>query len=174
MWALLRPPFKALGIGQHMTRTLAVSFVTLVQTGTTPDSERRPEALGRVYNTRTFVHVHCGMDQVGGEKLEEIVGYPDFPVTEGNSEPLRCIVTWKQLMFGFMSGVNITDITTQLKQTELGTSNLMECYLHNPVCFLEAVQPDLFKYKKWVVWVGLREYVSAIGSWIKPSRGLII
>ncbi|KAH0889469.1 hypothetical protein HID58_051898, partial [Brassica napus] len=64
----------------------------------------------------------------------------------------RCIVTWKQLMFGFMSGVNITDITTQLKQTELGTSNLMECYLHNPVCFLEAVQPDLFKYKKWVVW----------------------
>ncbi|WZZ39804.1 hypothetical protein YC2023_036063 [Brassica napus] len=104
----------------------------------------------------------------------EIVGYPDFPVTEGNSEPLRCIVTWKQLMFGFMSGVNITDITTQLKQTELGTSNLMECYLHNPVCFLEAVQPDLFKYKKWVVWVGLREYASAIGSWIKPSRSLII
>ncbi|KAF3514691.1 hypothetical protein F2Q69_00001620 [Brassica cretica] len=39
-------------------------------TGTTPDSERRPEALGRVYNTRTFVHVHRGMDQVGGEKLE--------------------------------------------------------------------------------------------------------
>ncbi|WZY80868.1 hypothetical protein YC2023_027252 [Brassica napus] len=24
----------------------------------------------------------------------------------------------------------------------------MECYLHNPVSFLEAVQPDLFKYKK--------------------------
>nr|VDC79118.1 unnamed protein product [Brassica rapa] len=54
----------------------------------------------------------------------------------------------KQPMFGFMSGANITDITTQLKQTELGTSNLMECYLHNPVSFLEAVQPDLFKYKK--------------------------
>ncbi|KAL0785624.1 hypothetical protein Bca101_001870 [Brassica carinata] len=76
MWALLRPPFKALGIGQHTTRTLAVSFVTLstgfcvVQTGTTPESERRPEALGKVYNTRTFVHVHRGMDQVGGEKLE--------------------------------------------------------------------------------------------------------
>ncbi|CAF1954788.1 unnamed protein product [Brassica napus] len=49
-----------------------------------------------------------------------------------------------------------------------------ECYLHNPVSFLEAVQPDLFKYKKWIVWVGLREYASAIGSWIKPSRGLII
>ncbi|KAH0931828.1 LOW QUALITY PROTEIN: hypothetical protein HID58_008945 [Brassica napus] len=118
----------------------------------------------------------------------EIVGYPDFPVTEGNSEPLshhsrlrtsdqscnichhvpikhesslaskvkmivilggaffalgninppaeaniqhplnllinllsmkecRCIVTRKQPMFGFMSGANITDITTQLKQT---------------------------------------------------------
>ncbi|CAG7879674.1 unnamed protein product [Brassica rapa] len=59
-----------------------------------------------------------------------------------------CIVTRKQPMFGFMSGANITDITTQLKQTELGTSNLMECYLHNPVSFLEAVQPDLFKYKK--------------------------
>ncbi|CAN6819049.1 unnamed protein product [Brassica oleracea] len=115
----------------------------------------------------TFVPVHRGMDR-------EIVGYPDFPVTEGNSEPLRCIVTWKQLMFGFMSGANITDITTQLKQTELGTSNLMECYLHNPVSFLEAVQPDLFKYKKWIVWVGLREYASAIGSWIKLSRGLII
>ncbi|KAF3596224.1 hypothetical protein DY000_02021279 [Brassica cretica] len=49
---------------------------------------------------------------------KEIVGYPDFSVTEGNSEPLRCIVTWKQLMFGFMSGANITDITTQLKQTD--------------------------------------------------------
>ncbi|KAF2612075.1 hypothetical protein F2Q70_00008327, partial [Brassica cretica] len=212
-------------------------------TGTTPDSERRPEALGRVYNTRTFVHVHCGMDQ-------EIVGYPDFPVTEGNSEPLRvsdypcevtilafgplislaipikhesslaskvkmivilggaffalgninppaeaniqhplnllfnllsmkecrfhvlwvfpflcrCIVTWKQLMFGFMSGVNITDITTQLKQTDDDLLALRDSKGNT------QVQPDLFKYKKWVVWVGLREYASAIGSWIKPSR----
>ncbi|RID68814.1 hypothetical protein BRARA_C00951 [Brassica rapa] len=30
----------------------------------------------------------------------------------------RCIVTRKQPMFGFMSGANITDITTQLKQTD--------------------------------------------------------
>ncbi|KAH0931829.1 hypothetical protein HID58_008946, partial [Brassica napus] len=37
---------------------------------TTPDSERRLEALGRVYNTRTFVPVHRRMDRVGGEKLE--------------------------------------------------------------------------------------------------------
>ncbi|CAN7114590.1 unnamed protein product [Brassica rapa subsp. narinosa] len=101
---------------------------------------------------KLFIQRAYNVEGVGGNKhgynITEIVGYPDFPVTEGNSEPLRCIVTRKQPMFGFMSGANITDITTQLKQTELGTSNLMECYLHNPVSFLEAVQPDLFKYKK--------------------------
>ncbi|KAH0867461.1 hypothetical protein HID58_074483 [Brassica napus] len=220
---------KKLGIqlpleGRYMSLRASVRC----RRATTPDSERRPEALGRVYNTMTFVPVHRGMDRVGGEKLEvgtaqririrhhrrELrtleMGFPVYlilftvknglgdeillrgeddcytwwsffalgninPPAEANIQhPLnllfnllsmkecrfhvlwvfpflcRCIVTWKQLMFGFMSGANITDITTQLKQTELGTSNLMECYLHNPVSFLEAVQPDLFKYKKWI------------------------
>ncbi|CAN7055938.1 unnamed protein product [Brassica oleracea var. botrytis] len=50
---------------------------------------------------------------------------------------------------GFMSGTDITvgiNISTQLKLTGV-------C-LHDPLSFVEAVWPDLFKYKKGVVRVG--------------------
>ncbi|KAG2285866.1 hypothetical protein Bca52824_045470 [Brassica carinata] len=65
---------------------------------------------------------------------------------------------------GFISGADITvgiNISTQLKLTGV-------C-LHDPLSFVEAVRPDLFKYKKGFSEWGLREYASATGSWIKPS-----
>ncbi|KAH0931080.1 LOW QUALITY PROTEIN: hypothetical protein HID58_008197 [Brassica napus] len=70
---------------------------------------------------------------------------------------------------GFISGADITvgiNISTQLKLTGV-------C-LHDPLSFVEAVRPDLFKYKKGLSEWGLREYASATCSWIKPSSGLII
>ncbi|CAN7101487.1 unnamed protein product [Brassica rapa subsp. narinosa] len=70
---------------------------------------------------------------------------------------------------GFISGADITvgiNISTQLKLTGV-------C-LHDPLSFVEAVRPDLFKYKKGLSEWGLREYASATCSWIKPSSGLIM
>ncbi|KAG2255885.1 hypothetical protein Bca4012_092906 [Brassica carinata] len=71
---------------------------------------------------------------------------------------------------GFMSGTDITvgiNISTQLKLTGKRTrllSDVCKFYkacnvksdlcLHDPLSFVEAVWPDLFKYKKGVVRVG--------------------
>ena len=37
----------------------------------TLDSERGPEALGRVHYTRDIVFVHCWMDRVGWKELSD-------------------------------------------------------------------------------------------------------
>ncbi|KAF3553043.1 hypothetical protein F2Q69_00016996 [Brassica cretica] len=71
----------------------------------------------------------------------EVAGYPDVPVTVGSSEPLKP----EAADVGFISGADITvgiNISTQLKLTGV-------C-LHDPLSFVEAVRPDLFKYKKGV------------------------
>ncbi|KAF3495307.1 hypothetical protein DY000_02055498 [Brassica cretica] len=78
IYALMLHLFSGVHVAIHVINSDAVEpthvshYKTqrIIKRATTPDSERRPEALGRVYNTMTFVPVHRGMDRVGGENLE--------------------------------------------------------------------------------------------------------